>query len=51
MFVSVQLCPELTTQQLTSASGGYVPFFTQSGIGFSYPAVSYLISLEVCFSS
>ena len=52
MFLSVYLGPRVDdTEADFSKWGRMFPFFTQSGIGFSYPAVSYLIALEVCFSS
>ena len=53
-LVSVYLCLRVDD---TAASfsrrglGAYVPYFPRNSFAFSYPAVSYFASLEVCFSS
>ena len=44
-LVFAYLCPRVVgTTADFSRWGRYVPFFPQSGFGFSYPAVSYLVS-------
>ena len=43
--------PQLSAPQQISAGGGVCSLFPTVVLGFSYPAVSYLVSLEVCFSS
>ena len=47
-FVCVPLPPNCRHRSCLQQVGTYVPFFPQSGFGFSYPAVLYLVSFEVC---
>ena len=51
-LVFAYFCPRVvgTTADFQHV-GGYVPFFPQSGFGFSYSAVTYSVSCEICFSS
>ena len=44
----VPLPPGCRHRSCLQQVGTYVPFFPQSGFGFSYPAVLYLVSFEVC---